>query len=606
MSHSPNREWQNERRIFDLSDRHGGNNGRRANPQQNDATPLRRETVQMASASQAVASEDVALSVRDLTVSLPAGMERAHAVENVSFDLKRGQILCIIGESGSGKSVTANAIMGLLPKAIRVASGSIDLNGTDIVAISPDKLRNLRGRVVSMIFQDPLSALNPLMTVGAQIEEVMAAHDVGTAKSRRSRTIDLLIEVGLPDPQLMYHQYPFRLSGGQRQRVMIAMALALEPAILIADEPTTALDVTTQAQILQLIRDIQRRKGMSVMFITHDFGVVAEIADSVVVMEKGHCVEQGSAEQVLKSPSHLYTRRLIAAVPHLTGKDRNPSEAADRASILKVECLVKTYRSGSALFRTQRIVTAVNGVSFDLTQGRTLGVVGESGSGKSSLGRLLIKLMESDGGSILFEGRDVAGLTEAEFRPLRPKIQMIFQDPFASLNPRSTVGQILTVGPVAHGVPHREAGERARELLSHVGLDSGAFDRYPHEFSGGQRQRVGIARALMFKPQLLIADEAVSALDVSIQAQSLKLLDQIQRETGVSMIFITHDLRVASQICDEIAVMHRGQIIERGPPSQIFLDPKSAYTRELVAAIPGEQPRGLAGPNEHCQDIAKN
>ncbi|MGY8676667.1 ABC transporter ATP-binding protein [Bradyrhizobium sp. UFLA05-153] len=547
----------------------------------------------MASGIQVASPADVALSVRELTVSLPEGMERAHAVENISFDLKRGQILCIIGESGSGKSVTANAIMGLLPKAIRVSAGAIHLDGTNIVSLSRDKLRSLRGRVVSMIFQDPLSALNPLMTVGAQIEEVMAAHDVGTSASRRSRAIDLLIEVGLPDPQLMYHQYPFRLSGGQRQRVMIAMALALEPAILIADEPTTALDVTTQAQILKLIRDIQRRKGMSVMFITHDFGVVAEIADYVVVMEKGHCVEQGSAEQVLKSPSHLYTRRLIAAVPHLTATDRDPLDAADRGPILKVECLVKTYRSGSALFRTQRIVPAVNGVTFDLTSGRTLGVVGESGSGKSSLGRLLIKLMDSDSGSILFEGRDLAGLSEAKFRPLRPKIQMIFQDPFASLNPRSTVGQILTVGPVAHGMRHSEACERARELLFHVGLDSGAFDRYPHEFSGGQRQRIGIARALMFKPKLLIADEAVSALDVSIQAQILKLLDQIQRETGVSMIFITHDLRVASQICDEIAVMHRGQIVERGPPSQIFLAPNSSYTRELVAAIPGEQPGGM-------------
>ncbi|WP_439404767.1 ABC transporter ATP-binding protein [Bradyrhizobium sp. DASA03076] len=547
----------------------------------------------MASGIQAASPVDVALSVRELTVSLPEGMERAYAVENISFDLKRGQILCIIGESGSGKSVTANAIMGLLPKAIRVSSGEIRLDGMNIVGLSADKLRSLRGRVVSMIFQDPLSALNPLMTVGAQIEEVMAAHDVGTPASRRSRAIDLLIEVGLPDPQLMYHQYPFRLSGGQRQRVMIAMALALEPAILIADEPTTALDVTTQAQILQLIRDIQRRKGMSVMFITHDFGVVAEIADYVVVMEKGHCVEQGGAAQVLKSPSHLYTRRLIAAVPHLTGKDRVALDAADREPILKVESLVKTYRSGSALFRTQRIVPAVNGVTFDLSSGRTLGVVGESGSGKSSLGRLLIKLMESDSGSIRFEGRDLAGLSEAKFRPLRPKIQMIFQDPFASLNPRSTVGQILTVGPVAHGMRYSEADERARELLTHVGLDSGAFDRYPHEFSGGQRQRIGIARALMFKPKLLIADEAVSALDVSIQVQILKLLDQIQRETGVSMIFITHDLRVASQICDEIAVMHRGQIVERGPPSQIFLAPKSGYTRELVAAIPGEQPGSM-------------
>ncbi|MGC1451341.1 MAG: ABC transporter ATP-binding protein [Candidatus Sulfotelmatobacter sp.] len=547
-----------------------------------------------------VAPSDVALSVRDLTVILPEAMERIHAIENISFDLKRGQILCIIGESGSGKSVTANAIMGLLPKAIRVSSGAIRLDGMDIIGMPPDKLRSLRGRIVSMIFQDPLSALNPLMAVGAQIDEVMAAHGVGTPKTRRGRAIELLTEVGLPDPELMYRQYPHRLSGGQRQRVMIAMALALEPTILIADEPTTALDVTTQAQILKLIRDIQRRKGMSVMFITHDFGVVAQIADSVVVMEKGHIVEQGSAQQVLQSPSHPYTCRLIAAVPHLTGEDRVSLETAHKAPILKVVGLVKTYRSGSAFFGTQRVVPAVNEVTFDLLAGRTLGVVGESGSGKTSLGRLLIKLLDNDGGEILFEGRDIARLPEAKFRQRRPRIQMIFQDPFASLNPRSTVGHILTVGPVAHGMPFAQAREEARALLTHVGLDAGAFGRYPHEFSGGQRQRIGIARALMFKPKLLIADEAVSSLDVSIQAQILKLLDQIQRETGVSMIFITHDLRVASQICDEIAVMQKGRIVERGPPSQIFLNPQSAYTRELVAAIPGEQPKAVraAAANE--------
>ena len=535
---------------------------------------------------------DVALSVRGLTVSLPKGMERSHAVENVSFDLHRGQILCVIGESGSGKSVTANTIMGLLPKIISVTAGSIQLEGREIVGMGPEALRSLRGRVVSMIFQDPLSALNPLMTVGAQIDEAMQAHGVGTPTSRRERAIELMTEVGLPDPELMYHQYPFRLSGGQRQRVMIAMALALEPTILIADEPTTALDVTTQAQILDLIRDIQRRKGMSVMFITHDFGVVAEIADSVVVMEKGYVVERGSAETVLNAPQHPYTQRLIAAVPHLTGEDRAAPETEKLDPILKAEGLVKTYQSGSRVFGTHRVVPAVREVSFELFPGHTLGVVGESGSGKSSLGRLLVKLMDADGGKILFNGTDIAPLHEVGFRPLRQKIQMIFQDPFASLNPRMTIGRILTVGPVAHGMDITEARKEARTLLDHVGLDVGAYDRYPHEFSGGQRQRIGIARALMFKPELLIADEAVSALDVSIQAQILELLDRIQRETGVSMIFITHDLRVASQICDRIAVMQKGRIVEQGPPSQIFLNPQSAYTRELVAAIPGEHPAG--------------
>jgi peptide/nickel transport system ATP-binding protein len=538
---------------------------------------------------EAAVAHRAALSVRGLTVSLPKGMERAHAVEDISFELARGEILCVVGESGSGKSVTANAIMGLLPKSIRVASGEIRLGATDILGLPAEKLRDLRGRVVSMIFQDPLSALNPLMTVGAQIEEAMAAHGVGTTASRRERALALLAEVGLPDPKLMIHQYPFRLSGGQRQRVMIAMALALEPSILIADEPTTALDVTTRAQILKLIRDIQRRKGMSVMFITHDFGVVAEIADSVVVMEKGRVVEQGTPAEVLKAPKHPYTRRLIAAVPRLRSEDRANAARDSAEPLLKVESLVKTYRSGSALLRSLRVVPAVQGISFQLSPGRTLGVVGESGSGKSSLGRLLIKLMDADGGRILFEGTDIAPLGERRFRPLRQKVQMIFQDPFASLNPRMTIGTILTVGPIAHGMPPSQARDEAHAMLAMVGLDVGAYERYPHEFSGGQRQRVGIARALMFKPKLLVADEPVSALDVSIQAQILELLDRIQRETGVAMVFITHDLRVASQICDEIAVMHKGRIVEQGPPSQIFFNPRADYTRELVAAIPGEQ-----------------
>nr|WP_244514429.1 ABC transporter ATP-binding protein [Afifella marina] len=533
--------------------------------------------------------QDAALSVRNLTLNLPEGMERSHAVSQISFDLVPGKILCIIGESGSGKSITANAIMGLLPFSIRISEGSIYVGTTEIQSMNPAALRDMRGRKVSMIFQDPLSALNPLMTVGDQIVEVMSAHGVGTKAERKSRAVELLKEVGLPEPTTMYRQYPFRLSGGQRQRVMIAMALALEPGILIADEPTTALDVTTQAQILTLIKDIQHRKNMSVVFITHDFGVVAEIADNVVVMEKGKIVEQGDADTVLKTPFHPYTKHLIAAVPHIIGQDRTPHVARSDTPILRVRNLVKTYRSGSRMFGTERVVKAVQGASFDLLPGRTLGVVGESGSGKSSMGRLLVKLIESDGGEIFFEGTDIAPMSEAEFRPLRPRIQMIFQDPFASLNPRSTIGQILTVGPCAHGMSFSKAKAEALALLTEVGLDPGAFDRYPHEFSGGQRQRVGIARALMFKPRLLVADESVSALDVSIQAQILELLDRIQRETGVSMVFITHDLRVASQISDEIAVMQKGRIVEMGPPSQIFLNPQSDYTRELVAAIPGEK-----------------
>ncbi|MGV1836089.1 ABC transporter ATP-binding protein [Rhizobium rhizogenes] len=528
---------------------------------------------------------EVVLSIKNLTISLPKAMERPHAVNDVSFDLMDGEILCIIGESGSGKSVTASAVMGLLPSIIQVTAGSIWFQGVDLVSADDVTLQGLRGRAVSIIFQDPLSALNPLMTIGDQIIEVLDAHKVSTPESRRQKVKELLNEVGLPDPDLLQHQYPFRLSGGQRQRVMIAMALALDPDVLIADEPTTALDVTTQAQILELIRKIQRRKKMSVMFITHDFGVVAEIADRVIVMEKGHLVEQGTANQVLNAPIHPYTQRLIAAVPRMTTRDRDA--IADTPVVLEVEKLNKTYRAGGGFLSKARTVQAVNDVSFSICKGRTLGVVGESGSGKSSLGRVLLKLLKSDSGRILFDGRDIAALTEEQFRPLRPYIQMIFQDPFASLNPRHTIGRILTVGPIAHGLPMHEAKAKALRLLKRVGLDEGAFDRFPHEFSGGQRQRVGIARALMFDPVLLVADEAVSALDVSIQAQILKLLAEIQQDTKVAMIFITHDLRVASQICDEVAVMYKGEIVECGPPSQIFRAPEHAYTQRLLAAIPG-------------------
>lgn len=527
------------------------------------------------------------LAVRNLTVSLPANMERKFAVEDISFDLYPGEILCIIGESGSGKSVTANTVMGLLPSIIPVTGGAITFKGMPIIGASERRLREMRGRAVSIIFQDPLSALNPLMTVGDQIAEVMRAHKVGDKESRGRKVLELLSEVGLPDPELMQHQYPFRLSGGQRQRVMIAMALALDPDVLIADEPTTALDVTTQAQILDLIRKIQQRKRMSVMFITHDFGVVAEIADRVVVMEKGKLVEQGPADTVLKTPSHPYTQRLLAAVPRMRSTDRERD--AEHPVVLKLEGLQKTYGGGGGFFAKTRTVHAVNDVSLEIRKGRTIGIVGESGSGKSSLGKVVLKLIEPDGGKILFDGRDIAPLSAQEFRPLRPQIQMIFQDPFASLNPRHTIGRILTVGPVAHGMAARDAKAKALGLLDLVGLDAGAYDRFPHEFSGGQRQRVGIARALMFDPVMLVADEAVSALDVSIQAQILELLARIQAETQVAMMFITHDLRVASQICDEIAVMLKGQIVERGTPTQVFRSPRHEYTRRLVAAIPGSE-----------------
>ncbi|QUS36976.1 dipeptide ABC transporter ATP-binding protein [Falsirhodobacter algicola] len=533
-----------------------------------------------------VPDPDPVLSVRGLSVALPGKHDRAFAVRDVSFDLMPGEILCIIGESGSGKSVTANTVLGLLPDVMTVAAGEIDFKGRALLSLPEAELRRLRGRHVSIIFQDPLSALNPLMTIGQQIREVLDAHDAGPPASRADRVVEMLTEVGLPDPALIQHQYPFHLSGGQRQRVMIAMALALDPDVLIADEPTTALDVTTQAQILELIRRIQRRKGMSVMFITHDFGVVAQIADRVIVMEKGDLVEQGPARAVLDTPRHPYTRKLIAAVPRMRDEDRR--RETTRPVALQVCNLHKTYRTRSGFLGRVREVKAVDDISFTLHKGETLGIVGESGSGKSSMGKVLMKLISADSGEIRFQGENTLALDEENFRPLRPRMQMIFQDPYASLNPRFTIGQALTVGPAAHNLlTRRDARLKAEALLAQVGLDPSAFDRYPHEFSGGQRQRVGIARALMFDPEVIVADEAVSALDVSIQAQVLELLDEIRRDRKLAMVFITHDLRVASQISDDILVMHRGKMVEYGPPSQIFRAPQHPYTRALVGAIPG-------------------
>lgn len=529
------------------------------------------------------------LKVDNLCVPLPAGGDRPFAVQDISFDVKPGEIVCIVGESGSGKSVSANAIMGLLPEELAPSSGCIMFQGKDLLQQTPSYLQGIRGREIGMIFQEPLSALNPLMTVGRQIAEVMLVHDQYPGEQRRARVLDMLEFVGLPDPALLYDSYPFRLSGGQRQRVMIAMALALEPGLLIADEPTTALDMTTQAQILDLILRIQKEKNMGVMFITHDFGVVAEIAHRVVVMEKGILVEQGAAQQVLNQPQHPYTKRLIASVPHAhNAPKRNPVDH-HQEPVLDVKGLHKTYVTAGGLWRQKRVVPAVKNVSFTLRQGETLGVVGESGSGKSTLGRCLLKLMEFEQGEIRFQGQDIAALKESAFRPLRKHIQMVFQDPFASLNPRHSIGKTIADGPVANGMSRGQAQERAKKLLELVGLDASAYDRYPNQFSGGQRQRVGIARALALDPKLLIADEAVSALDVSVQAQVLELLHELQQKLHIAMLFITHDLRVAAQVCDAVIVMYHGEVVEHGAPGQIFQNPQHPYTQRLIEAIPGKQ-----------------
>jgi peptide/nickel transport system ATP-binding protein len=529
----------------------------------------------------------VLLSIQNLSVPLPEGGDRPYAVENMSFDLHAGEILCIVGESGSGKSISANAIMGLLPTYLQPESGRILFNGTDLLQQREEALRSLRGKDIGMIFQEPMSALNPVMKVGQQIAEVMAVHGAYPGRARMARVLELLEFVGLPSPETMQHAYPFRLSGGQRQRVMIAMALALEPSILIADEPTTALDVTTQAQILALIKRIQGSMGMGVMFITHDFGVVADIADRVIVMEKGILVEQGPAVELLNRPRHPYTRRLIAAVPH--GRASAPaSQDQTEAPVLEVKNLRKTYVTARGFLVKTRVVHAVDDVSFSVRRGETLGIVGESGSGKSTIGKCLLKLVDIDGGQLLFNGKDIAPLSQAAFRPYRKQVQMIFQDPFASLNPRHSVGRIIMDGPLANGETRAVAEARARQLLRLVDLGDVAFDRYPNEFSGGQRQRIGIARALALEPQLLVADESVSALDVSVQAQVLALLQELQQRLNVAMIFITHDLRVAAQICHRIAVMHKGSIVEYGTPGQILDRPQHAYTQRLIGAIPGK------------------
>ncbi|MBC9880820.1 ABC transporter ATP-binding protein [Bradyrhizobium sp. INPA01-394B] len=533
-----------------------------------------------------------AVSIKNLRIALPRGAERPFAVDGVSLDLRPGKIVCVVGESGSGKSMCAHALMGLLPDTVSIASGEIQFEGRDLLKLDDDGWRDLRGRRLAMIFQEPMTALNPLMRIGDQMAEMFEAHGLLTPRERRAKALSLAREVGLPDPERIVRAYPHQLSGGQRQRAMIAMALALEPAVLVADEPTTALDVTTQAQILKLIRNLQRNRNMAVMFITHDFGVVADIADQVVVLRHGKVVEEGLAATVFSNPQHDYTKALLAAVPSMHPPARAPLD--DQARAVEVIGLDKTYVTPGGWFREDRRVDAARAVNFNILKGETLGLVGESGSGKSSVARLVMRLIEADRGTVRIGDTDLTSLSGKALRAERHRIQMIFQDPFASLNPRRKIGHIIADGPIAAGTDPKVAFERARDLLRMVGLDAGALERYPHEFSGGQRQRIGIARALALDPEIIVADEAVSALDVSVQAQVLRLLEDLKARLGLSMLFITHDLRVAAQICDRIAVMQRGAIVELKPTAQLFASPEHPYTRELLAAVPGQNERAPA------------
>jgi len=524
------------------------------------------------------------LEVRDLTVALPAGADRRLAVEAVTFTVNRGEILCLVGESGSGKSVIAHATMGLLPRGVRATGGEILLAGENLRTASEARLRELRCTRLSMIFQEPMTALNPVMRCGDQIDEVLSTHTMLPAAERRNKVLDIIRAVQLPDPERMTASFPHQLSGGQRQRIMIAMALVLEPVLLIADEPTTALDVTTQAQILALIRQLQRDHATGVLFITHDFGVVAEIADRVAVLRTGQLVEIGPVHDVLAAPQHDYTKMLIAAVPSLTPAHRM---AVSAPIVVTAQNLGKTYAHRGWFGRARHAVVAAADVSFDIRRGETLGIVGESGSGKSTVARCVARLVEPSQGRIVLDGVDLVGISRGNLHALRRKVQIVFQDPYRSLNPRRHVGDSIIEGPMNYGTTRAEAMARAGQLMALVRLDASALGRYPHQFSGGQRQRICIARALAMEPDLLIADEAVSALDVSVQAQVLALLDEIRRRLDLAMLFITHDLRVAAQVCDRVAVMYRGRIVECGPVQQIFTHPGDDYTKALFAAAPG-------------------
>ncbi|MVA98664.1 dipeptide ABC transporter ATP-binding protein [Nitratireductor sp. CAU 1489] len=524
------------------------------------------------------------VAIENLTVRLPEGGDRLKAVDGIDLDIAPGRILCVVGESGSGKSMTAHAIMGLVPKPL-ISTGAIRFDGENLIGLAAEKHRAIRGRRIGMIFQEPMAALNPVMRVGRQIEEVFRFHDVPGPYDER--VVKLLGDMGLPEPELLRHAFPFSLSGGQRQRVMIAMALALDPELLIADEPTTALDVTTQKQILALLKRAQAERGMGIVLITHDFGVVAEIGDEVAVMQHGKIVERGTVAEVLGNPGHDYTRTLLAAVPKLAKRP-----AVDRPGgkpLLSAKGVTKTYSSRTGLFGPRRTVEAVRDAGFSLARGQTLGIVGESGSGKSTLARIIVRLLTADAGDVRLAGveRNLLDLGSRDLAPLRRRVQMVFQDPFASLNPRRTVFEIVAQGLLAHGMSRADARRRVAELLDLVALDPASARRYPNAFSGGQRQRIGIARALALEPDVIVADEPVSALDVSIQARVLDLLADLQRRLSLGMLFITHDLRVAAQVCDHVAVMQRGRIVEMGPSADVLFKPSQDYTKLLIDSIPG-------------------
>jgi len=550
------------------------------------------------------------LSVRDLNVDARTPEGRKPVLQNVAFDLAGGETLCIAGESGSGKSVTSLSIMGLLPKAsLRVASGSILLGDRDLTKLSDRAMRSVRGGEIAMIFQEPMTSLNPVISIGTQLTEAIREHQ--GSENDEAIALRMLDAVHITEPARRMKQYPHELSGGMRQRVMIAMALSCRPKVLIADEPTTALDVTVQAQILKLMRELKREFDTSIILITHDMGVVAEMADRVVIMQNGRIVEQGAAVDVFVQPQKTYTQQLLAAVPRLgshSGTEGPPrvtpqpkeTPAADRSPVLNVRDLNVSYGSAAGrFFKGKPPVSAVKDVSFDILPGETLGLVGESGSGKSTTGKAALGLIPFTG-HVMIDGREIGMLSQREMRPVRRSAQMIFQDPYASLDPRMAVGRAIAEPMVIHGIAGKdERQDRVAELLRRVGLTPDAATRYPHEFSGGQRQRICIARALSLQPKLIVADESVAALDVSVRARVLDLLLELQETMGLSYLFISHDMAVVEKMSHKVAVMRGGSIVESGTRREIFENPQHDYTRALMAAVP------IPDPEVHRRSVGR-
>ncbi len=543
-------------------------------------------------------TSDTILKVEDLKTYFPTRTGVFKAVDGVSFELKRGRTLCVVGESGSGKSVTARSILQIVDRPGRIESGSIILakregNAVDLAKLDPrgKEIRDVRGKEIAMIFQEPMSSLSPVHRIGEQIGEALRIHFGTPKKERRERVLELLRQVEIPRPETAIDRYTFEFSGGMRQRVMIAMALACKPSVLIADEPTTALDVTTQAEILDLIKKLQQSHGMAVLFITHDMGVVAEIADEVLVMYRGKVMEHGLVDKIFHAPQNDYTRALIGSVVKLEKKAEvrlsRPPIKPDTPALVEVKNLSLQFPSG---------LKAVNGVSLTVRPGETLGIVGESGSGKTTMGRCLLRIYDPQEGEINYrrpDGNiiDLCSSNKSELKNIRREVRMIFQDPVGSLSPRKTVGQIIAEPLKLAGMKGKELDDRVAELMQQVGLEPAWRERYPHAFSGGQRQRIGIARAIAVKPRLIVADEATSALDVSLRSQVLDLMMKLQDELGLSYVFISHDMSVIRYMCDRVAVMYRGRIVEEGETDQVVNHPAHDYTRALLSAIPHPDPR---------------